>query len=115
MQNCWEYKNCGRQAGGHAVGERGICPAATETKADGINAGTNAGRACWAVAGSFCKGEVQGTFAQKLMDCGSCEFSHKVMKEQGPGFESINSIFAKLKPMPEHKDSSTAVEEPIAL
>lgn len=27
---------------------------------------------CWAVAGTFCHGEVQGTFAQKIGDCRQC-------------------------------------------
>jgi signal transduction histidine kinase len=27
---------------------------------------------CWAVAGTFCRGEVQGTFAQKFGDCRKC-------------------------------------------
>jgi signal transduction histidine kinase len=27
---------------------------------------------CWAVAGTFCRGEVQGTFAQKFGDCRQC-------------------------------------------
>ncbi len=27
---------------------------------------------CWAVAGTFCHGEVQGTFAQKIGDCRKC-------------------------------------------
>lgn len=28
---------------------------------------------CWKIAGTFCKGEVQGVFAQKLKDCRNCE------------------------------------------
>jgi hypothetical protein len=32
------------------------------------------GRPCWAVAGTFCDGEVQGTFAKKLINCMDCDF-----------------------------------------
>ncbi len=28
---------------------------------------------CWQVAGTFCRGEVQGTFAQKFISCSECE------------------------------------------
>ena len=31
------------------------------------------GRICWAVAGTFCEGKVQGTFAQKYADCRKCD------------------------------------------
>ena len=43
----------------------------------------NFGRVCWAVAGTFCEGKVQGTFAQKLEDCQKCEFYQKARKEAG--------------------------------
>ncbi len=62
--NCWEFKKCGRQEGGEKVAELGVCPAFTK----------NAGKACWLVAGTFCGGKVQGTFAQKEVSCISCEF-----------------------------------------
>ena len=40
----------------------GVCPAPTRIAVDGTNNGYNAGRICWAIAGTFCEGEVQGTF-----------------------------------------------------
>ncbi len=43
-QNCWEFKNCGRQPGGHKVNELGLCSAATETKTNGINDGNDSER-----------------------------------------------------------------------
>jgi len=46
--------------------ELGICPAATEARANQINAGRFGGRSCWAIAGTLCGGEEQGVFAQKL-------------------------------------------------
>ena len=72
--NCWEYKKCGRQPGGPRAMELGVCPAATDTKADGMNGGCNGGRMCWALTGTMCGGQVQGTFAQKLTNCMDCEF-----------------------------------------
>jgi hypothetical protein len=51
--NCWEFEKCGRQPGGIKVKELGVCPAATEKRAHGINGGINGGRACWAIAGTF--------------------------------------------------------------
>ena len=72
--NCWEYMNCGRQPGGENESEWGACPAAIDHSLDGLNGGDNAGRACWFVGGTYCKGEVQGTFANKYHDCFQCEF-----------------------------------------
>ena len=81
-KNCWEVKNCGRQPGGDKVNELGICPTALAKECDGINGGKNAGRYCWAVAGTFCKGEVQGTFARKLENCLACPFYLQVEREE---------------------------------
>lgn len=69
---------CGRQPGGEKVGKFGVCPAAEPSEFDGINKGTYGGRFCWAIAGTFCGGEIQGTFAQKLMNCLDCEFLKQV-------------------------------------
>ncbi|TBR15864.1 hypothetical protein EPO66_05365 [bacterium] len=66
-QNCWEFKKCGRQAGGAKVGELGICPAHSDH-----------GRDCWAIAGTLCGGQVQGTYAEKEGNCQKCEFYQKV-------------------------------------
>lgn len=84
-QNCWEFKKCGREK----PNELGICPAAVETNADGMNKGTNGGRICWAVAGTFCDGEIQGTYAQKFLTCTSCDFRIKVKEEEGYKFKYI--------------------------
>jgi len=82
--NCWEFKNCGREIGGAKSHELGVCPAATETSANGINGGKNAGRICWAVTGTFCGGKVQGTFAQKHVSCMTCDHFKKVKAEEDP-------------------------------
>jgi CRP-like cAMP-binding protein len=81
--NCWEYKKCGREPGGIKSYELGVCPAAIDTSFDGINRGKNAGRFCWAVAGTFCGGSAQGTFAEKRESCLSCDFFCKVRHEEG--------------------------------
>jgi hypothetical protein len=79
--NCWEFKKCGREPGGSKVGELGVCIAATDETQDGRNCGTNAGRVCWALVGTLCGGQVQGTFAIKIGNCLKCEF-YKTVKEQ---------------------------------
>ena len=75
--NCWEFKDCGRGPGSDQV-----CPAATTASADGVNRGTNAGRVCWAVAGTLCGGRQQGTYAVKLETCLRCDFCQSVLREE---------------------------------
>ncbi len=65
------------------VAEHGVCPAASDRTFDGINFGTCGGRFCWAVAGTFCEGGIQGTFAQKRASCLKCTFYHRVRAEEG--------------------------------
>ncbi|MGE5893440.1 MAG: ATP-binding protein [bacterium] len=62
---CWEFMKCGRN---RDATEK--CPAYPHF-----------GRICWVVAGTFCEGKVQGTFAQKCEDCKKCEFHQKVMNK----------------------------------
>ena len=81
MLNCWEFKKCGREPGGAKVNELGVCPAATDTSFNGVNGGVNGGRYCWRVAGTFCKGEVQGTYAKKMLTCINCDFFNRVELE----------------------------------
>ncbi len=95
--NCWEFKNCGREPGGIKVDERGICPAAVEIKLHGTHGGTNAGRACWVVAGSMCGDKVQGTFAQKYDNCVKCDFFQNVKKEEGAQYELSIILLGKLR------------------
>jgi len=83
-KNCWEHKNCGRQPGGHKAHDLGICPVTINQELHGAHGGTNAGRACWVVAGSLCGGKVQGTYAQKLTNCWRCDFMNQVKKDEEP-------------------------------
>ena len=62
LKNCWEIKKCGREKGGALEGTLGSCPACPDR-----------GHSCWMVTGTLCGGEVQGTFAQKEMNCLKCQ------------------------------------------
>jgi two-component system NtrC family sensor kinase len=94
--NCWEFKNCGREPGGINVTELGICPSASEEKADRINNGHNAGRVCWAVSGTFCQGEVQGSFACKLYRCTDCDFYKQIRTEEGFNFDIGTALLQEI-------------------
>lgn len=96
-QNCWEYKKCGREPGGINVPELGVCIAATETMLDGVHGGKNGGRACWAVCGTLCGGEVQGTFAEKMGNCKICDFYIEVFNDDILGFVTIGTLLGMLK------------------
>lgn len=95
--NCWEFKKCGREPNGPKVAELGVCPASTAKKVNGMNHGQNGGRACWAIAGTFCGGNVQGTFADKLENCAKCEFYMLVRKEEGDNYQSALAIIRKVR------------------
>ncbi len=84
-QNCWEFKKCGREENGEKVHDMGVCPAAADTGCDGLNEGENGGRICWAIAGTFCGGAVQGSFAEKQLSCMTCDFFKRVEEEEGVG------------------------------
>lgn len=84
--NCWEVMRCGREPNGANVGSLGVCPAAQDMPADGLNGGRDGGRICWAVAGTFCGGTVQGQYAQKRASCMLCVFYKRVRQEEGDRF-----------------------------
>lgn len=95
-KNCWEVKNCGRQPGGAKIAELGVCPAAVEALTDGMNRGKNGGRTCWAISGTLCCGEVQGSHAQKCGNCMKCTFYQAVKAEEGTAFRDTPQIIEKL-------------------
>ncbi len=92
--NCWEFKKCGRHVGGEKVKELGVCPVASERRTDGINGGRNAGRCCWAIAGTLCGGVVQGSFATKAGNCMKCDFYKLVHKEEGSALKKSSEILS---------------------
>jgi hypothetical protein len=94
--NCWEFKECGREAEGKNVSEHGVCPAFNEQIANDIHDGKNAGRCCWVIAGTLCEGEKQGTFAQKFDLCQQCDFYALVKEEEHPSFKLSISIINEI-------------------
>ncbi len=53
------------------------------TASNGINGGKNAGRLCWLIAHTMCKGEAETTFAEMIKACGDCDFYKLVKEEEG--------------------------------
>jgi hypothetical protein len=96
-KNCWEVMKCSREPGGKNAEELGVCPAATTNRLEGVHGGRKAGRACWVVAGTFCDGAVQGTFAQKYQDCSVCEFYKQVRRDEGTKWQTPLVLLKKLK------------------
>ena len=88
---------CGRGPKGAKAKKLGVCPAASEKRLDKVHGGINSGRACWVVAGTYCGGTVQGSFARKQVACKRCDFYIKVHREEGSGLEGNNAMFRRLK------------------
>lgn len=94
--NCWEFRKCGREAGGPNTAELGVCPASAEEVLDGVHGGSKAGRACWVVGGTLCDGVPQGTFAKKIENCFECRFFGHVRGEEGEAFVPIKDLFIRM-------------------
>jgi hypothetical protein len=90
--NCWDFNRCERQPGGKLAETHGVCPASIDHTVDGINGGKNGGRFCWAIAGTFCFGEAQGTNARKIKNCIDCGFLYLVANEEDNFTISTNSL-----------------------
>lgn len=72
---CWERLDCDKQE----------CPSYGRTR-------------CWAVAGTFCHGAVQGQFAQKIGDCRNCVvYQESSGDEIGELVEVFNQMVKDLK------------------
>jgi len=69
-QNCWEWKNCGREHGGAKVAQFGVCPAYPDN-----------GHSCACICGTLCGGRIQGSFSEKLANCIGCDFYNSVHYE----------------------------------
>lgn len=94
--NCWQFKNCGREPNGAHTADLGVCPAAREHRLDGVHGGQYAGRACWVLSGTLCRGEAQSTFGQKFHDCKTCDFYERVKQEEFPRFTFATVIMQRL-------------------
>jgi len=86
-ENCWEILKCGKKD----------CPVRSEKRLNGIHDGINAGRTCWVVAGTRCRGKISGTFAEKITDCKECRVYQTIVKEEGMMFKSTLSLLAALQ------------------
>jgi hypothetical protein len=97
--NCWEFKKCNNKANYDIFAEPGTCPTSSEFCTDNVNGGENGGRACWAIAGTFCAGKVTCIDANKLSSCFECDFYKMVQTEEGgnfiTGFELTERIMYK--------------------
>ncbi|PXY03063.1 hypothetical protein DF185_02940 [Marinifilum breve] len=96
MKNCWEITKCGRQVNGENVKEMGVCPAALPNEFNGVHKGNAGGRFCWAINGTFCGGEINGTFAEKFITCLNCKVFKYVQDEEERYF-NVTPAQAKLK------------------
>ncbi len=94
--NCWQFFDCGLAPGGSKSAERGVCPVSIEGRLSGIHGGINAGRACWAMAGTMCGGKVQNTFAEKYQSCVKCDFYGKVREEEGKKYQDTIFLLNRL-------------------
>ena len=108
--NCWEFKKCGREPGGHKEKELGTCPVTVHGALDGAHEGIKGGRACWVIAGSLCGGKIQGTYAQKLTNCWRCDFMIAVKKEEEPAEVGFSATRLGLERVLEKKRSGTSAD-----
>lgn len=83
LLNCWEIKKCQRQKGGKKVHELGECIASKEEM----------GHSCWAVAGTLCGGKIQGTTAQKIKYCTSCEVYEIYNRSRGEFGKNVKTAY----------------------
>ena len=98
---------CGRGPKGPKAKKLGVCPAASERILDRVHGGINSGRACWVVAGTFCGGTAQGSFARKQVACKRCDFYNKVHYEEGEAIERNNTLLNRLKDTSSRLDITT--------
>ena len=94
--NCWEFHKCGRELKSGQNNE-GACPVTAEIKLNKVHDGYQAGRACWVIAGTQCRGEVQGSFAKKYSNCEKCNFYRQVRQEEGAKFQLSIVLLNKLR------------------
>ncbi len=95
--NCWEFMKCGREAGGRNISSRGVCPATTDSRLNGVHGGRNSGRTCWMIAGTLCGGQIQGTFGAKYKNCEQCDFYKAVRQEEGMRYQLSVMLLDRLK------------------
>ncbi len=85
LKNCWVIKQCGREKNGKKTAQFGECIASKE----------ELGHSCWAIAGTLCGGDVQGTSAQKSNNCMACEVYKKYHRSLGSEGKFIKTEFPR--------------------
>jgi hypothetical protein len=92
--NCWEYTRCGKEHG--AVDPRACCPVSTYASAHGVNQGESAGRLCWSIPGSHCRGQ-EGTDDPDGVPeaCERCGFHALVLAEEGVSFQHREHVHSQ--------------------
>jgi hypothetical protein len=85
-KNCWEFKGCGQERRGRD-NSHVKCPVPETITSNGVNGGKNAGRICWLIAHTMCKGETETTFEEMMKICGECDFYKLVKEEEGKELE----------------------------
>lgn len=93
--NCWEYFQCGREVSNQHRSDS-VCNVSLISSFNGTNGGSNAGRYCWHVEGSYCissqanvnKEHDRGTVLFKENFCRSCSFRQLVKREEGSSYKN---------------------------
>ncbi len=71
------------------------------TSANGINGGKNAGRICWLIANTMCKGDTESTFEVMITTCAECDFYKLVRAEGGEevtlSIDKLREVYEKNK------------------
>jgi hypothetical protein len=95
-KNCWEFTGCCEETHGRFANVLGVCPAALESRLDGIHGGRNGGRSCWVVSGTHCHGNVGKSSEQKKKTCSQCGFYRSVKWEESVSFIQSDDLLLKL-------------------
>ncbi len=67
LKNCWDIRDC-------SIPLRESCPAWE----------FNAGRLCWFINGTICRGKPQATWARKMRICRGCQVFIEIFKNSSP-------------------------------
>ena len=96
LKTCWELMECGRGKGGRKERALGECVASKE----------GLGHSCWTIAGTLCRGRVQGTFAEKEGICIHCQVFRLYHRTLG----SLGSRVKELYPEEQAKFERVLIE-----
>ncbi len=80
--DCWEQLKCGAET--CSPGDKGWCPVPFDESLNGVNGGTNGGRACWAVLGAKCRAGDATAPPGDAEVCVACPVLSTVRTQEGP-------------------------------